>query len=509
MSGNIIENLRHTPFGELLVGTAYKPHPLDATVALGERFAGQTILLVAIARERSGIERAGIERVRFDRKGKPALSGQRRQIQCIGQGDLAKVLRAEKSACGAEWVVVMVTLGWQALLGHSAARTVGINDAFERHRIMRDQPDLLISGAKHEMVYAAINHPQLDRAVVFGYKRDQLCEVQAEIRKAGMNVAAMRVGVAAQLELWLSRGKEAALDRDLLLSDGLSVLLLNVHNREFVLPSVEGGGAVAMPRQASARPNNVMQDIVRFVEENKGRSVVYLGPADIGIDAKKALGENPHEIIHPEEPEVHEAAMAVLADEVSHDLNPEISEVRRALPQSWYKWIWCYGAFVIAGIVITVANCMTVATEGLKKIEADSVKQSAEKRLQKVNASFKSLDEELQEAERLRTWVLANYHVQVLVRKLIQAVPENALIEKIQGKASPGSSQIRLEFVVVANNEAQLETTRAFETVLKNNAYQVGNLNENMQLGPTSLMYRWDIIIPPAGEVRPARGVGL
>jgi hypothetical protein len=61
---------------------------------------------------------------------------------------------------------------------------------------------------------------------------------------------------------------------------------------------------------------------------------------------------------------------------------------------------------------------------------------------------------------------------------------------------------MQLEFVVIAQNEAQIATARAFEQILKNSGYQVGKQNETIQQGPTSLLYRWDLIIPPAGEPR-------
>ena len=497
MIGNPLDTLRLTPFGELLTGSAHKTHPTDATVGLGERFAGQTILFVWIARDR-----AGTEQVRFDAKGQPILLGRRHQVQSRGTGELTKVLRAEKKASGAEWVVVVVTLGWQVLLGQAAARVTGSKDAFDRHRIMRDQPDLVVSGAKPEYVYAAVNHPQLDRAVVFGVKRDELNEVMAEIRRAELNVAAIRVGVAAQLELWMARGGETALDRDLLVSDGAGAMLLNLRDREFVPPVTDSGHVITAPRQASARPNNVTQDLVRFIQDNRRRPVVYLGPTEIGAAVKQALGEEPHELIHPDLPDVHEAELAVLAPEVGHDLHPEISEVRRALPRSWRKWMFCYCALVLVSLAVALNNGLTVATERLGKTGAEDAMQAAEGRYKNAESTLATLEGGLQEAERLRTWVWGNYHAQELMQKLLLAVPSNALLEKLHGRVAAGSIQMQLEFVVIAQNEAQIATARAFEQILKDSGYQVGKQNETIQQGPTSLLYRWDMIIPPAGEPR-------
>jgi hypothetical protein len=279
-------------------------------------------------------------------------------------------------------------------------------------------------------------------------------------------------------------------------------MLLNLRDREFVPPLTGSGHVITAPRQASARPNNVTQDLVRFIQDNRRRPVVYLGPAEIGAAVKQALGEEPHEIIHPDLPEVHEAELAVLAPEVGHDLHPEISEVRRALPRSWRKWMFCYCALVLVSLAVALNNGVTVATERLGKTGADDAAQVAEGRYKNAEATLATLAGGLQEAERLRTWVWGNYHAQELVQKLLLAVPPNALLEKIHGKVGAGSIQMQLEFVVIAQNEAQIATARAFEQILKDSGYQVGKQNETIQQGPTSLLYRWDLIIPPAGEPR-------
>jgi hypothetical protein len=147
-------------------------------------------------------------------------------------------------------------------------------------------------------------------------------------------------------------------------------------------------------------------------------------------------------------------------------------------------------------------NGVTVAAERLGKGGADDATQAAEGRYKVAGTTLATMAGGLQEAERLRTWVWGNYHAQELVQKLLLSVPPNALLEKIHGKVAAGSIQMQLEFVVVAQNQAQISTARAFEQILKDSGYQVGKQNETIQQGPTSLLYRWDLIIPPAGEPR-------
>jgi len=146
--------------------------------------------------------------------------------------------------------------GLAGVVGPGAARVTGSKDASTGHRIMRDQPDLVVSGAKPEYVYTAVNHPQLDRAVIFGVKRDELNEVMAEIRKAELNVAADPGGRGgANSNYGWPRGGETALDRDLLVSDGASAMLASISaDREFVPPVTDSGHVITAPRQASARP---------------------------------------------------------------------------------------------------------------------------------------------------------------------------------------------------------------------------------------------------------------
>jgi len=97
MIGNPLDTFRLTPFGELLTGSAYKTHPTDATVGLGERFAGQTILFVWIA---GGTGRARNRCGSMPRANRSCW-GAAARCRAGERGELTNVLRAEKKASGA------------------------------------------------------------------------------------------------------------------------------------------------------------------------------------------------------------------------------------------------------------------------------------------------------------------------------------------------------------------------------------------------------------------------
>lgn len=156
---------RSTPLGELLAGSAFSPHPEDVTLPLSERFQGQMILLVIVARDR-----AACLRVVFSASG-PSVSGNPTQIGFRQAGDLSSALKSEAEACGASWVVFSLGTGWHAQVCSRSARGVSVAEPAEGHRLLREQPELFLGKPQPDQVYAIVDHPWLERSIVFGVRR--------------------------------------------------------------------------------------------------------------------------------------------------------------------------------------------------------------------------------------------------------------------------------------------------------------------------------------------------
>lgn len=484
---------RTTPLGELLTGTAHQAHPTDITAPLGVRFAGRTILAVHIA-----LDKAATVRVAFSTDGNPRLSGIR-NIKQRNSGELLEVLRTEATATRAEWAVIVLATGWQAVLGQRAARPdpTDAPSRFGRHKLMFESPEVVVPRAQVDRVYTAVDHPVLDKSVVFSVKRRELEALLAEIRKANLEIASVRIAVAAQLELWLVTQGESALARDLLITDGLSALLLNVEAGDFVPP--RGAVEAEQPRQSVQRPSAIEEDIARFLSSNAGRSVTFIGPEELCVAVKKHVAEA--EIIRPPVHAGHDTQHVVLLAPVQHELNFEARDVRPALPKSWRNaTIGCVAVGLLLGAV-AVINALYAARTGYEsyRLEREAATRVAESEADAMTLSKIAAD--FTDASATRSWVAGNYHAQQFCYRLLKEIPATAALEKLLVEMKDG--QITLEFVVLGDQDAQLGTHRAIENAIKDLKYKIGG--EELPVGTAGMaravQYRMHIIVPDAGEV--------
>lgn len=481
-----------TPLGELLTGTAHQAHPTDITAPLAVRFGGRTIIAIHVA-----LDRAATVRVTFDRAGHARLSGIR-NIKQRNTGELGEVLRAEAAATRAEWAMIVLATGWQAVLGQRAARAEPNEPAapFARHRLLFETPEVVVPRAQVERVYTAVDHPVLDKSLVFSVKRRHLEELFTEIHRCGLGIAAVKVAIAAQFEVWLSTQGEAGLARDLLLTDGLSALLLNTEQGDFVPP--RGAVEAEQPRQAVQRPSAVEEDIARFINANTGRSVTFIGSEELCAAVKKHAAEA--EIVRPAGHQAHDTQHVALAPEVRHDLNFDAREVRPALPRSWRRLVIGYGFLALALVGIAVVNMVYAARVGYDsyRLEREAAKRGTDENADAVATA--RMGAELAEAGVVRAWVAANYHAERFCYRLLREIPPHAALEKLAVEMKDG--QITLAFVVLGDQDTQLATHRAIERAIKELKYKIGG--EELPVGAAgsarAVQYRMHIIVPDAGE---------
>ena len=483
---------RTTPLGELVTGSAHQAHPTDVTAPLGIRFAGRTILALHVA-----LEKAATVRVAFDTAGAPRLSGIR-HIRQRSTPELADVLRAEAAATRAEWVVIVLATGWQAVLGQRSGRAEAgeKGSAFSRYKLLFETPEVLVPRAQVDRVYTAVDHPVLDKSVVFSVRRREIEELVAQIRKCGLGVAAVRIAVAAQLEVWLAHEGEAGLGRDLLISDGLSALLLNIEQGDFVLP--RSATEAEQPRQAVQRPSAVEEDAVRFIAANGRRPLTFVGPDDLCAAVKKRSADA--EIIRPPEHAAHDTQHVALTATVRHDLNFEAREVRPALPRSWRRFVIGYAVIGVALVAIAAVNMAYAVRVGYDsyRVQQDSEQQAA--RADAAAAASAKMAADVAEASALRSWVASNYHAQRFCHELLHAVPPSAALDRLLVEMNGG--QITLTFVVLGDQETQLAARRAIERAVTDLRYKIGGEDAAVAAaGPNrSIQYRMHLIAPDAAD---------
>ncbi len=474
------------PLAELLSGAAYRPRAADATVPLAERLAGCAVLVLAVARDR-----AATLRVRFE-DGQARKLGESRQFALREKGDLARALAAEADAAGAEWVVVVMTLGWQAQIASRTARQPG-EDAFERFRLLRDEPEFLVSQAKPDHVYAAVDHPVLDRSVVFSCRRKEVDEVLAEVREAGLGVAAVRLGVASQLEHWMAGHREHSLESDLLITDGMSVLLVNAYDGDLLTVGRQGREGNPVPRQASSRPAEVPRDMARFLKDNGDRPVRYLGPGEL-LETLGAAQPCPLEA-ETGDAMATDAVMAALSGLVAHDLNPGLKAERRALPHAWRRWIWTgLAAEVALAVALVAGSCAAVGA----RFDADAARRAlreSEGQMAALRLESEGMRTQLGQAEEMRSWIGTNYHAQRLMTRILENLPPGVALESVSARLDESSPQMSLEFVLLGGDDAQIATTRALERAVLGLDFQIGERAAPIQ-GGRGRSYRWRLIMP-------------
>ena len=480
-------------FFELVNGAAYRPRPSDPTVPLSRRLEGQTVLVLALARDR-----AATQLVRFE-SGRSSRIGESRQFAARDRGELVRAVAAEAARANVAWAVVVLTLGWQAQIAPRAARQPG-DAAFDRFRVLRDEPELLVSQPKADFVYAAVDHPTLDRSIVFSCRRKDVDDMLADVAAAGLRVAGVRLGVASQLEHWFNCHRNHALDRDLLVTDGMSVLLVNAFEGDLVAVGHGGREGSPVPRQASARPAEVPRDLARFLRDNGDRPVRYLGPPEL-LDGAIVGAELCAQVLkESEDATAMDGVVAALSDCVTHDLNPGVHAERSALPGCWRKWVWsALGCELLLLLALGVLTWSALVARWRTDAELRAIRISND-RAAVHRREGERMRAERTQAEAVRSWIGANYHAQRLLVDVLGSLPPGVALESFSAHLDEGSPQMALEFVLVGGDEAQVATARALEKTVLGLDFQIGERSVPVPAG-RGLSYRWRLIMPPmSGE---------
>jgi hypothetical protein len=435
--------------------------------------------------------------VRFDATGTAQVSGGR-QLGARQTGELGRLLETEARSCGATWVLVIVSLGWQAEIGRRAARSPEDQTKFERHRIAQESPELLVAQAHPERVYAAVDHPDLDRSIVFSCKRRELETLVQEVEAAGLGLAGIRLGVASQLEYWLQANVGRALTSDILVSDGMGVLLVNVSDGDFCPPPSEKEAA---PRQASSRPNDAAQDGARFVRDNAGRPCVFLGPEEFTSLLVPGGGAFPgSQLLRPEEPRLHDPALASLSSQVLHDFNPRFQRERPALSPRWRRALVGY---VISVFVICLGCAVLAWNAADDEASASRASKSVdETRLRQERAALleREMERDRARALELREWLLASYHAQNFAYRLLASVPEDVCLDQVFAKLDESSPQLSLEFTLRGAEEARVRALRGMERCVLSLGFRVGERRSLSSNQSSGYGHRWRLILPTGLE---------
>lgn len=481
--GGTVKRLLSGPLFELLSGAANRPLASDVCVPLSKRLAGQSLLVVLAARERVALVHA-----HFDETGRPEVKGGR---QCsFGQsGELTSSLKKEARLCGAAHVLLLLSLGWQAHLGRRAARDPGGLDRYERHRVMQEDPGLVFPEAEPGCVYAAVDHPIVDRSLVFGFRRKDLEPLLQEIEAAGLALVGVRLSVASQLELWLESA-EAPVADDILVSDGMSVLLLNNSSGDF---------GQSPPRQASNRPSEAAQDALRFVRDNDGRPLVVLGPPEY---SESALGAGGAQELRPRpgDPRVHDAVQASLASEVMHDFNPRLRRERAPLSPLWSH---AARSGVLLSLFLVIGSGLSLwsayeASNGAKLALAEAA--TIQTRAKEYAADEKACSVEGEKAGELREWLVAGYHAQAFALTLLSSIPEGISIEQLSARLDESSPQLSLDFSLRGPVEARDQTLRSMERSVLSMGFRIGERRAGGAGQGPAQGHRWRLILPALRE---------
>lgn len=475
-----------TPLGELLRGTAFSAHPGDPSLELAARFPGRSLLLVLMAKDRCAILRVRESGAGF------VCQGAASQVMLRQPGDLATALARESLETGAQWVVFSLATGWQALVASRSARACVPGDTFEGHRLLREQPDLFLPKPSPDFLYCAVDHPILDRSLVFGVRRREVEGLLAEASRAGLRVCSVRVGVAALLEEWLSRRSAQSAERDVLVTDGLSVLLLRFRDGDFLR---EGqGDAGAAPRQASTRPNDLQQDLARFLGDNQGRALAYVGPSELApqvLEGAAGYGLD--------ESSVSEPALLCLHGAIHHELLPEMTRRRPALDRRLRPVL----SASLATCALALFGFVALVFEA-ERVDADASLQAerlrlAGLRLSEVGDRTATFEREQARAARLVSWLETHPHSQVFTLRVLAALPVSVTLEKLALQLDEGGRQMVLECQLLGMEEAQLEAVRALERAVVAQGYRVGERHSPTP-SQRGVAYKWRLILPLRGE---------
>jgi hypothetical protein len=476
------------PLVELFNGKAFKPHPGDAALPLGKRFAGQVIVVVG------GGPRAWTQRVCFDGQGQPALTGPRSLAMKRGSTEWGQHLKNE-AALTAGWAVLLAEQ-WQAAFASASAASVGGNRVEKMLRVREHASQFGDERISDDAVRVAFDHPSMDTSVVVGVRATNVEQGCRDLVENGFQIAAVRVAVLAYLERHLAalQREQQALERTIVATDGQSALIVGVCNQAF--DTTEGGISYCVNR-----PSDLSSHVLERITKPE-RVVAWGGKIDLigpempwsaetlpaGIDLRQLAAPEP--------------ALCAVDGAVFHDFRIDLEESRGALPA------WMRPAFL--GVFLLVCACLFGLAFQLKSglyLEGRIGQKTAEATMNQQAAGaarkkIEGLKKEEKRAQQIGAWLENTYHAQNLVHSFLKAIPADVALDGMEITAAEGTPQLKLKFTLVGNEDSLAIASRAIETRLYELQYEIAQRDDPVSAAQRrgGVTYGWTIIMPTFGS---------
>jgi hypothetical protein len=478
------------PVFELINGEAYRPHPADAGLALGRRFAGQRVVLVG----GGGCGSGWTQEVIFDRGGTPSLAGGRSGSFRRGSAEWLQHLRA-LSAGGDRWAVGLVEQQWQAALAEVSAASLG-GGAVERMLRVRESVEQFGDERMAEdAVRVAVDHPTMEGAVVGGARTLVVEALQKEMLAGGFRIAAIRVPVLALLECHFAQlqGERLSPTESLVVHDGQSALVIAIRDGAF--DGAEGGLSYVVNRPAG----EVATQVLRRLGGASGSATPAVKACVVGVPLSESPGAAANRI------QLSLAAcdpcLAAVDARVTHDLRLDLRELRPALPRVARGLV--LGGLGLALVALSGASVAAFGAVRLERAQAASARvlRAHEDVAAEARTRLRQSEREAVRARDIADWVDKNYHAQALAQAILLALPPEVSLDVLTLTAAEGLPQAKVRFSLLGSEPAQREALRRVEEGMYRLGYDVAR-REDPGVSVSrrgAVVYAWELIIPNFG----------
>ena len=480
---------------ELLSGSAFFPHPLDFSRGLWERLGDTQVLLVVLARDRAAIMAVhlGSESVR---RLSPA-----RQIAWKQEQDLVSALKKEQAAHpGIRWVLGVVSLSWQVQFGKGTSRSLDRENDDPVVEVLRNSPERFISKLGSGQSYCLVEHPILERSLVFGCRDAELLSFADVVRASGLRLASIRIGMAALVEAWLKQGTAEALAEDVLFCDGLGLLLLQAESGDWVQPPPSADGSCS-PRHVSNRPNDLQQDMIRLLGDRRRERLRFVGPREFAEQALAQAQVGGFELLVDPLCD-QDLGLLPVRNCLRHEMHPEARRRRAPLSARHHLWSRLAIGFLClfllaAGLGLFVGQRHRGQTELCQLRERSLVLEGEQEA-----ASMQTMEHQLGRALVLRNWLETHPHAQAFLGSFLQSLPNSVTLVKVSFQLEEGGRQMSLEFSLKGSEAALVQASRQVEEELVGIGFRIGE-RQPVLLQPQAASYRWRLLMPVGKEELP------
>jgi hypothetical protein len=253
-------------FKNLFNGTAFLPDPRDSSYPIRQRLRNQNFIVACLTDQGMLAQVA-----RFDRKGNLQPRRLERSPEQASDEGKIRFLADIARRSDVTNLVLLVDNGWFASLVDNAFR----GSRLEWERLLREEPrQIIISNPADGIRYASLNHPTMNRAVVFAFRRDILKAAEEMAGSAGLSLVRLQSGCYALLSSLVELAPEKAQNCDLLIADQGSLLLLIEEKGDWV----DVGSRGDLTDQTVAR---ALHDLLER-RPNPGKPLAWVGPGVMG-----------------------------------------------------------------------------------------------------------------------------------------------------------------------------------------------------------------------------------